>query len=193
MIVGCSSDPSDTQSKKEDSYKIATVRWADWGDDFTKGFVEEAVKEVGIKVDWDIYLNSEWGDKKSILLAGGELPDAFIGSLALSDSDIAKNPGVFIPLEDMIGEHMPNLVKAFEDDPALRAMVTSPDGHIYSLPKKLPLRPIAGNALFINQEWLDRLNLDLPQTYEEFYDVLKAFKEQDANGNGDSRNHSGTL
>ena len=141
LMVGCSSGNTDTKSSTEDSYNIATVRWADWGEDFTKGFVEETVKEAGIKVDWDIYVNSEWGDKKAILLSGGELPDAFFGSLALSDSDIAKNPGVFIPLEDMIDEHMPNLVKAFADDPALRAMVTSPDGHIYSLPKKLPLRP----------------------------------------------------
>ncbi len=186
LIVGCSSGSStETKSTPDGSYKIATVRWSDWGDDFTKGFVEETEKEAGIKVDWDIYLNSDWGDKKSILLSGGEWPDAFFGSLALSDSDIAKNPGVFIPLEDMIEEHMPNLVNAFADDPTLRAMVTSPDGHIYSLPKKLPLRPLAGNALFINQEWLDNLNLSMPETYEEFYDVLKAFKEQDANGNGD--------
>ena len=31
----------------------------------------------------------------------------------------------------------------------------------------------------------DRLGLSMPTTTEEFYQVLKAFKEQDANGNGD--------
>ncbi len=186
LMVGCSNDPSSSKSSKDDgAYTIATVRWSDWGEDFLKGFVEETEKNANINIDWDVYLNSEWGDKKSILLAGGELPDAFFGSLALSDSDVAKNSGVFIPLEDLIEEHMPNLKKAFEEDPAMKAMVTSPDGHIYSLPKKLPMRPVAGNALFINQEWLDNLNLEMPQTYEQFYDVLKAFKEQDANGNGD--------
>ncbi|WP_078381871.1 type 2 periplasmic-binding domain-containing protein [Sutcliffiella halmapala] len=185
IIVGCSNNSSNSTSKEDGTYKIATVRWADWGDDFLKGFVEETEKEAEISIDWDIYLNSEWADKKSILMAGGELPDAFWGSLSLSDSDIAKNAGAFIPLEELIEENMPNLKAAFDADPALRAMVTSPDGHIYSLPKKLPLRPIAGNSLYINQKWLDNLNLSMPETYEEFYQVLKAFKEQDANGNGD--------
>lgn len=186
IMIGCSNDSSSSESSNEDgSYTIATVRWSDWGEDFLKGFVEETTENANIEINWDIYLNSEWGDKKSILLSGGELPDAFFGSLALSDSDMAKNPGVFIPLEDLIEEHMPNLKKAFEEDPAMKAMVTSPDGHIYSLPKKLPMRPIAGNALYINEQWLNNLNLEMPQTYEEFYNVLKAFKEQDANGNGD--------
>lgn len=185
LIAGCSKDSPTSTSKEDGDYKIATVRWADWGDDFLKGFVEKTEKEAGISIDWDTYVNSEWGDKKSLLLAGGDLPDAFWGSISLTDADMAKNSGVFIPLEDLIEENMPNLKAAFDADPTLRAMATSPDGHIYSLPKKLPLRPIAGNSLFINQKWLDNLGLKMPETYEEFYNVLKAFKEKDANGNGD--------
>ena len=39
-------------------------------------------------------------------------------------------------------------------------MITSPDGHIYSLPKKLPMRPtVAKFSLFINKKWLDNLGL----------------------------------
>ena len=38
---------------------------------------------------------------------------------------------------------------------------------------------------WINQTWLNNLDLEMPQTTEELYEVLKAFKEQDANGNGD--------
>lgn len=39
--------------------------------------------------------------------------------------------------------------------------------------------------LFINKKWLDHLKLEVPTTTEEYYQVLKAFQEQDANGNGD--------
>jgi len=185
LIAGCSKDSSTSTSKEDGTYKIATVRWSDWGNDFLKGFVAKTEKEAGISIDWDTYQNSEWGDKKSLLMAGGDLPDAFWGSLALGDADLAQNSGVFIPLDDLIEENMPNLKTAFDEDPTLRAIVTSPDGHIYSLPKKLPMRPIAGNSLFINQKWLDNLGLSMPETYEDFYNVLKAFKEKDANGNGD--------
>ena len=39
--------------------------------------------------------------------------------------------------------------------------------------------------LYIRQDWLDHLGLEMPKTVDELYDVLVAFKEQDANGNGD--------
>jgi len=38
--------------------------------------------------------------------------------------------------------------------------------------------------MWINQNWLDALNLKMPTTTDEFYAVLKAFKEQDPNKNG---------
>lgn len=185
LMAACGNESSESKAADDGAYKIATVRWSDWGDDFLKGFVEESEKEAGIDIKWDVYQNSEWGDKKALLMAGGDLPDAFLGSIALSDSDLAQNASMFIPLEDLIDENMPNLKAAFEADPTLRAIATSPDGHIYSLPKKLPMRPVAGNSFFINQKWLDNLGLEMPDTYEDFYAVLKAFKEKDANGNGD--------
>ena len=67
----------------------------------------------------------------------------------------------------------------------MRQMVTNPDGHIYTLPGKKPLRPKGCDTPFINKAWLDRLGLEMPTTVDEWYEVLKAFKEQDANGNGD--------
>jgi len=39
---------------------------------------------------------------------------------------------------------------------------------------------------YINQIWLNNLNLEKPTTKDELYDVLKAFKEQDPNGNGEA-------
>ena len=47
------------------------------------------------------------------------------------------------------------------------------------------MRPIIGNQLFINKKWLDNLNLEMPETYDEFVKVLEVFKNEDANGNGD--------
>lgn len=189
LTAGCgesaTSESESVSSEENDDYTIATVRWSDWGDDFLKGFVEQTEEDAGVDITWDVYVDSEWGDKKAVLMAGGDLPDAFLGSNALNDSEIAQFSDMFIPLEGLIEENMPNLMAAMDEDPELRAIVTSPDGHIYSLPKKLPLRPLAGNQMFINQQWLDNLELDMPETMEDFENVLRAFKEEDANGNGD--------
>ena len=38
---------------------------------------------------------------------------------------------------------------------------------------------------YINTQWLERLGLEMPTTMEELKAVLIAFRDQDANGNGD--------
>ena len=65
-------------------------------------------------------------------------------------------------------------------------MATFPDGKMYSFTKNLPLRPKSCNQPIINKKWLDNLGLEEPKNLDELYNVLKAFKEQDANGNGDT-------
>lgn len=178
--------PTYSVSAQENNYNIATVRWSDWGTDFLNGFVTDSMDEFGISVDWDVYVNADWSEQKAVIMASGDLPDAFLGSNALTDSEIMQNYMLFLPLEDLIAEHMPNLTAAMEEEPLLKAVATASDGHIYGLPTKLPMRPVIGNQLFINQTWLDNLGLEMPQTYDEFIEVLRAFRDEDANGNGDA-------
>lgn len=60
------------------------------------------------------------------------------------------------------------------------------EGHIYAFPEfQESMIDIMDYQVWINQEWLDRLSLEMPTDPESLYNVLKAFKEQDANGNGD--------
>lgn len=190
ILAACSNGEESTDSGvTEDGktkFSVATVRWSDWGEDFLDGFIENTEEEANVEIDWDIYIESDWGDQKGVLMAGGDLPDAFLGSITINDSDIAQFSESFVPLNDLIKENMPNLVRAMEEDPLLEAVITSPDGQIYSLPTKLPMRPESGNQMFINQQWLDNLGLDMPDTYEDFMEVLKAFRDEDANGNGDA-------
>lgn len=167
------------------TFEVATVRWSDWGEDYHLGFPDAAAEEAGVQINWNTILNSDWGDRKAVLLAGGDLPDAFMGSICFSESDVLTNVGSFIELDSYIDEYMPNFKKIIETDPIMKALATSADGHIYGLPSKKPCRPTVANQMFINQTWLDNLGLEMPTTYEEFVEVLRAFRDQDANGNGD--------
>ena len=176
-------------------FTVATVRWTDaWPNDFLKeGVMAEMEEKAGVDLDWQIYYNSDWSEQKSLLLASGELPDAFVGSICLNASDMAQNKDYFVDLTPYINEEtMPNLTKAMEECPELRAACTDRDGKIYSLPKKLPLRPtVCGNGLYINQTWLDNLGLEVPKTLDELTDVLLTFAKEDADGDGDPTNEIG--
>lgn len=174
------------QGEEPTSLRIAIVRWTDsWGTDFTQAAVlKELEEKANVKIEWDVYYYGDWSEQKSLLLASGNLPDAFWGEITLSDTDIAQNQDYFVDLKDLIPQYMPNLTAIFAKDPTMSALCTNREGKIYSLPKKLPLRPITANEMYINKVWLDKLGLAAPTTYTELADVLEAFAKKDPNGNG---------
>lgn len=158
-------------------------------DDFNNmSFFEELEKATNVHIEFDCYPNANYTDQKNLMLATGDYPDAFLGYYTLTMSDLNQyGPlGVFIPVEDLIEKYGTNYKKVLEQTPALDGLSNAFDGHKYSWGtiNDSPTRDYPDN-LYINKQWLDNLGLEIPTTMEEYYDVLKAFKEQDANGNGD--------
>ena len=88
------SDTTDTSDRP--TYKIATVRWTDtWPTDFLhEGVMKEIEDKMNINIDWQVYYNSDWSEQKSLLLASGDLPDAFLGSLCLTQADGGSQVGL---------------------------------------------------------------------------------------------------
>lgn len=108
-----------------------------------------------------------------------------VGTWCLSDNDFLNYGGdVWIPVDELVAKYAPNYTYALDNFPDLRATMTAPDGHIYGFPIAAK-QPDCAWIMHINHTWLDNLGLEEPTTLEEFEAVLRAFKEGDANGNGD--------
>lgn len=61
------------------------------------------------------------------------------------------------------------------------------DGGIYGFPTvQVGPAETMDYQVYINRQWLDTLNLDAPTDPDSLYNVLKAFKERDPNGNGEA-------
>jgi putative aldouronate transport system substrate-binding protein len=155
--------------------------------DYSEMVIFDRLQEAtNVKIKWNNIPGDGYQEKKNLMLASGDLPDAFYAS-GFSDHDLIQygQNGTIIPLEDLIDKYAPNLKKLFEQRPDLKKVVTAPDGHIYSLPRAEEMDLVGmPNIMFINKVWLDKLGLAMPTTLEEYHDVLKAFKEKDPNGNG---------
>ncbi len=149
-------------------------------------FFQTLEAETNVIIDWNMTSDDAWNEKKSLLFASNTLPDAFYGQNILTDIDIVKyaSQGMLIPLNDLIDEYAPNLKAILDSHPHYRQQITAPDGNIYSLPSINEMNPTTHDKLLINKTWLDNLGLEIPTTKEEFEAVLQAFKDQDANGNG---------
>ena len=146
--------------------------------------------EKNTNVHFDLiyeFLREEASDKGKLVMAGGDYPDVVWKASFLGDTTITKYgaDGVFIPLEDLIREYMPNLTKLMNETNGW-IECKAPDGHIYSLPMYNGSEElgVSNSVYWINQKWMDDLGLAMPTNYEELYTVLKAFKEDDPNGNG---------
>lgn len=142
--------------------------------------------KLGIKFNWSTVPDAGFSDKKLLLLASGDYP-AVIMNAGISKADQIKygQQGAFIPLNDLIDQYAPNIKKAMEDVSYLKQGMVAPDGKIYALPKLNEcLHCTYGQRMWINTSWLEKLGLSMPTTTDEFYNVLKAFKEKDPNGNG---------
>jgi putative aldouronate transport system substrate-binding protein len=146
---------------------------------------QELEKQTGVHIEWEYTAQgSDWATQKPLILASGDLPDIFFARTTLNEADVLGNLGLFVQLDPLIEKYGVNLKNIFAADSAMKSFVTAYDGHIYGLPQKMPRRPQAYSLNGINQEWLDKLGLSMPTTTDEFYNVLKAFKTRDPNGNG---------
>ncbi|WP_179394543.1 hypothetical protein [Lacticaseibacillus absianus] len=188
VVSGCggsSSAKSDNDSKQKD-FEVLVVRYPDQTEKYhTDGVVPDTAKAAGVNIKFRKIAALSWSDKKSVIMAGNKLPDAFMGLSSLQDADITANKASLIPLEKYITKKtMPNLYKLMKEDKKLRAISTDADGHIYSLPAKYPDAIVYSDQTVINKAWLDKLNIKMPTTYKEYQDAIVKMVNGDPNGNG---------
>ncbi|KAB8127493.1 extracellular solute-binding protein [Gracilibacillus oryzae] len=168
----------------------------DWNDVMIFNEYEEM---TNIDVEWEMVPTDALEEKRNLALASGTLPDVF-HSADLSNLDLLKygQQGVFIELNDLIDQYAPNLKKLMEENPDIKKGLTFPNGKIYSMPTIYSpdfTSVLIGSRPWINQDWLEQLGMENPQTTEEFYQYLKAVQETDLNGNGknDEIPYGGTV
>lgn len=188
----------ETQAGQEttDSYRIfeepvtitvlggATNSDNDWNSTVQFQQYEE---QLGIKLEATTYASSdELKSKLSLLLASDELPD-ILANVGLTPDQRAEYgaDGYLLDFSEYL-DIMPNLSAYMEKYPDYAACLKDDEGHIYGLSQineSADMYRVL--CTWINQKWLDNLGLEKPKTLDELYDVLVAFRDEDANGNGD--------
>ena len=160
----------------------------EWNDmDFIKDYEEK----TGIKLDITTPPQSEFKTKLNLAFASGDIPDIIYAggpnTLNAANEVDYGSQGFLAPLEDLIPEYAPNFNKLMEENPEIRKSITTTDGHIYALPyiTEGPTSRWIMGPVWYNGEWLDNLGVtELPKTTDEFKELMRRFKEEDPNGNG---------
>jgi len=156
---------------------------------YYKQWLEE---QTGLSIKFNIIHETLSDDYlRSMFASGFVTSDAFFSMLGGDDFYEWNNligefgeKGYILPLNEYIDESV-YLNAIYEEftDYDLRALMTSPDGNIYYMPGFDPsISERQYQVLWLNQRWLRSLNLNVPQTLDDFRDVLNAFSTGNPNG-----------
>lgn len=142
--------------------------------------LKEIEKRANVKLNVEFVPGDVYLDKVNIAIAAGNQYDMIL----LTDGKDSKyeklvSQGAFHDLTDII-KGMKNL----QQIPQYTWDMTSVKGKLYGVPR--PRSEFGGgNAnLFMRKDWLDKYNLQVPKTLDEFTNALKVFKEKDPAGGG---------
>lgn len=148
--------------------------------------IKELEEKTGVHVEWDVIKAADWTTKLNLMFASGEYPDIIISG-EVDDEEYGVTQEILLPLDELTKEHMPTYtarIEAEEEDPT-EGLVAS-NGKTYSVGYMVGQKINTNQHFFINQTWLTNLGLEMPTTLDELTDVLRAFKTQDPNGNGEA-------
>lgn len=146
----------------------------------------EYEKISGVKIEFEQVINTAINEKRNLAFASGDLPDIFF-RCNIPDADVDKygEQGMLIKLNELIDSYAPNMKSILATMPEIKKGITSANGNIYALQSSTDSFTVeTSRRLFINKNWLAKVGMKMPTTTDEFYHLLKAFKDKDANGNG---------
>lgn len=171
--------------------KFMTGKFAGNAKDYNKVAIWKKYQQLtNIEIDWGLVPFDDREEKRNLALSGDNYPDVF-NTMNLSTRDVGKygSQGILVNLKPIIDKYMPNLKKLMSDNKEVRRGMTFPDDGIYGMPyiedpDFSALRISYKN--FVRRDWLDKFDMDVPTTTDEYYRYLKAVKTKSPNGKDDA-------
>lgn len=144
-------------------------------------------EQTGVHINWIQVPSADFTTQLNLSYASDDWPDIYSCELSTDQLLMMRNGGVIEPLDDLINNYAYWANQVFKDHPEYKDYLTAPDGHIYSLwYNDTGKHMYSTYKMFVKQAWLDKLGIKSPTTTAEFEEMLKAFRDQDMNGNGNT-------
>jgi putative aldouronate transport system substrate-binding protein len=160
-----------------------------YDDNYLTQYLEE---KTGIEIQFDTYTGADAGQKLDLQVNSGSKLSDIIAGIGVNNDTIRYKYGqagaiislneYYLEIADWFDVKCQEL--GYSPEKILNE-IRSEDGQIYAAPARSnsPGGIYALHA-FINHDWLQKLNLQLPMTSDEFITVLRAFRDNDPNENG---------
>lgn len=183
VLAGCSSNKGSTGSSGEgnsvdgtEPFEISVYIGEAGQQPTPDNKVYKKIKdELGASFKFE-FLAGESNQKLGVMIAGSDYPDMMTGNTKLVSA------GAYIPLEDLIEQHAPNLKKHYAK--YWNMMKDPNDGHIYILPNygayngEVTSSWYSGPAFWIQKAVLAEFGYPKVKTLDEYFDLIEKYKEK---------------
>ncbi len=165
---------------------VMVMKGADTGDFNTMKFTSDYEAKTNIKIKWIVADISRMDEATQIMYNTGNYPDIYAMWGSIKDTYLerygVKEKKILELTDEMLSKWAPNISAKYVEQPISKESVIRSDGKMYSIPMINDAQQV---TYLIRKSWLDNLDLEVPTTTDEFYNVLKKFKDGDPNGNGE--------
>ena len=141
----------------------------------------ESVEKTGVNVDMVCISTSSNSEQFNLRVASGDLPNVItnVGMLWGGSFDSAIDDEVFIDLTEMIENYMPAYYECYQQLPDIeKKQLHTDEGNFPELISINNYPDGATEGAFVRTDYLEKVGLDIPQTYDELDEVLHAFQSE---------------
>ena len=155
----------------------AAIMTTDWNDN---EFYQEMERRTGVHLEFEMVSSADYQTNFNLMIASGNLADMiYVGASYYAEGvDAAIDDGYFLDLTDLVDEYMPNYEKIRTSDIQYELLSTTDSGRLGAVYELRQSKQGPWLGLWIRQDWLDDLGLDTPVTFDDYHEVLTAFKNE---------------
>ena len=148
--------------------------------DVHPGFMA-AQEATGVKINFNAPSMENAFTQFELMVAADDFEDIVggFGDMYMGGAAAAYEGDLIYDIAPLIAENAPDYQRVIDGNDAYKAFAYEPDGTmlgVYGV-YKYDVSSVT-NGVFIRQDWLDDLNLDLPVTYDDWHETLTAFKNE---------------
>ncbi len=173
-------------SDKLITMKMTIAANPDYNPNSNMWFFQEMKKKTNVEYQIEHVSTNSWNERKNLMFAASELPDVIVGGLTNTEIITYMKAKQILPITDLVKANAPNYLKVLDKFPDEAGKLYDPSGNMVGLAGTITggFMEVPGARAFINEQWLKNLGLKMPETYDDFYKAMVAFRDSDPNKNG---------
>ena len=138
---------------------------------------------IEVVYDW-IASSSDYDEKMNLCIGSGTIPEMM--NVNATQYRALLKYDMIQPLDQYFEDYASDKLKGYVESGGeeLKKCITNDKGEMMAIPA--PSMMVGEmNEMWIRQDWLDNLGLEVPRTWDEMAAVAEAFVTQDPDGNGE--------